>query len=188
MFTAIGAYFAGAWIKLVAIGLAVALIFGAGVAVRGYYAAQAMAAHVKLDDEAQQKRLRDTAKIDADTAAREAKAAHENSDQRAAYTALAAAAAASDAHRLDALRSGTTRVRIAIVPGSCGPAALPPGSTASGADGETTAQLDPAVAERVERITDTGDESIRQLSALQDWVDRNVRNVNAGQRPAEVTP
>ena len=37
---------------------------------------------------------------------------------------------------------------------------------------ETRAQLDPAHAERIVRIANDGDDAIRQLTALQDWVSK----------------
>lgn len=182
------AFFAGAGAKLLAIGLAVALIFGAGFAVRGHYAATAMAAHLKVDQNDENQRIADTAKKDAETASRELKASHDNADARAAYVAEQSAHAADNARHLADLAAGRVGVRVRLVPGTCGAEALPPGSAASGADGEATAQLAPDVAASVERIADTGDDAIRQLTALQDWVDRNVRAVNGQQPAGEVTP
>lgn len=190
----IGAWFAAQWLKLLLGLTVVALCFGAGVTVRGHYADKAMAEHVAQDVKDEQRRRDAVAKKDADTAAREAKAKDENSTLRAAYVTEKGAHDA-DNHARDAdLRAARIAVRVPIVAGSCHGAAsgVSPGLSTAGADDATSAQLAPEAAAGLERIADTGNDAIRQLAALQEWVDRNVRNVNAGgvpsgQQPAGVT-
>jgi len=181
--------------KLIAIALVVAGLFGTGYAVRGHYAAKEMAAHVALDKKADDARRDAVAKKDAQTAAREKAAKDENSDLRSKYDAEQAAHAADNRLRDADLRTARLTARVRIAAGSCSDSAsgVPPGLPAAGADGGATAQLAPDVAANLERIADTGDDAIRQLTALQEWVNRNVRAVNgaegvpSGEQPG-VTP
>lgn len=57
--------------------------------------------------------------------------------------------------------------RLSVLAASC-----PAGSAATAGVGhaEARAELDPAAAERIVRITNDGDDAIRQLNALQDYV------------------
>lgn len=176
MFAALGA-------KTLAILLAVALCFGVGFAVRGHYAAKAMAEHLEDDHKADDARLKAVAAKDADTARREKEAANANDTQRAAAVAAAASQAADDQRRTDDLRFGRVSARVRIVAGTCSDPAsgVSPGLPSTGADDASTAQLAPETAAGLERIADTGNAAIRQLAELQAWVDRNVRAVNAGQ-------
>lgn len=177
------------WVRIAGAALVVLVLFGAGFGVRGHYASKEMAAEKDREHQDDLRRRKEVSDADAATAARESKAAHENSDLRAAYVIVAAAASAADSRHVADLAAGRVGVRVRLVPGSCDATAVPVSDAASGADGAPTARLDPAVAASVERIANTGDDAIRQLTALQDWVDRNVRNANAGSQPAhEVTP
>lgn len=168
--------------KLIAIALAVAGLIGTGYAVRGHYAAKEMAAHLALDKKADDDRREAVRKKDAETAAREKQAKDVNDDLRSKYTAEQASHAADNALRDAELRASRLTARVRIAAGSCSDSAsgVSPGLPAAGADEGATAQLAPDVAADLERIADTGDDAIRQLTALQEWVNRNVRAVNAG--------
>lgn len=68
---------------------------------------------------------------------------------------------------LTAVATGVQRV---YVNATC-PAVRPPASTIGQPDEESRAQLDPAVAERILHTGVDGDDAIRQLSALQEYVE-----------------
>lgn len=178
---------ASLWAKVAILAAVFALGFGGGSALFDHLGNVAMADEKQHEHDQETQRLRDVGIKDAATAKREQDAAHENAGLRVQYAAAVAAHAADAATRDDALRSGSIGVRVRTIPGSYHPADVSPGGTAPGADGSSSAQLDPATAADEERITNTGDDAIRQLSALQEWVDRNVRRVNAGEQP-EVKP
>jgi len=55
------------------------------------------------------------------------------------------------------------------------PVVRAPGTTASLDHAEARAELDPAAAERIVRVANDGDDAIRALSALQDWVSTACR-------------
>ncbi|WP_070096232.1 lysis system i-spanin subunit Rz [Pseudomonas sp. NBRC 111139] len=60
--------------------------------------------------------------------------------------------------------------RLSVLATSC---STPGSSTAAGVGhAEARAELDPAAAERIVRIANDGDDAIRQLTALQDWVSK----------------
>ena len=60
--------------------------------------------------------------------------------------------------------------RLSVLATSCSPAGS---ATATGlGHAEARAELDPAAAERIVRIANDGDDAIRQLTALQDWVSK----------------
>ncbi|MFG0353543.1 lysis system i-spanin subunit Rz [Pseudomonas sp. zbq_5] len=60
--------------------------------------------------------------------------------------------------------------RLSVLTTSCSPAGS---ATATGlGHAEARAELDPAAAERIVRIANDGDDAIRQLTALQDWVSK----------------
>lgn len=60
--------------------------------------------------------------------------------------------------------------RLSVLATSCSTAGS---ATAAGlGHAETRAELDPAAAERIVAITNDGDDAIRQLTALQDWVSK----------------
>lgn len=60
--------------------------------------------------------------------------------------------------------------RLSVLAASC---AATGSATASGlGHAEARAELDPAAAERIVRIANDGDDAIRQLTALQDWVSK----------------
>ncbi|MNC03781.1 Bacteriophage lysis protein [compost metagenome] len=58
--------------------------------------------------------------------------------------------------------------RLSILATSC--SATGPASAAGVGHAEARAELDPAAAERIVRIANDGDDAIRQLTALQEWV------------------
>lgn len=60
--------------------------------------------------------------------------------------------------------------RLSILAASCG--ATGSSTTAGLGHAEARAELDPAAAERIIRIANDGDDAIRQLTALQDWVSK----------------
>lgn len=60
--------------------------------------------------------------------------------------------------------------RLSVLATSCGAAGS--ATAASMGHAEARAELDPAAAERIVRITNDGDDAIRQLTALQDWVSK----------------
>ncbi len=181
--------------KLIAIALAVAGLFGTGYAVRAHLAAKDMAAHLALDKKADDDRREAVRVADAKTAAREKAAKDENSDLRSKYDAEKASHDADNRMRDAELRASRLTARVRIAAGSCSDSAsgVPSGLPAAGADDGPTAQLAPDVAANLERIADTGDDAIRQLTALQEWVNRNVRAVNGaegvpGGQQSGVTP
>ena len=60
--------------------------------------------------------------------------------------------------------------RLSVLATSCSPTGS---ATAAGlGHAEARAELDPAAAERIVRIANDGDDAIRQLTALQDWVSK----------------
>ena len=60
--------------------------------------------------------------------------------------------------------------RLSVLATSCSPTGS---ATAAGlGHAEARAELDPAAAERIVRITNDGDDAIRALSALQEWVSK----------------
>ena len=60
--------------------------------------------------------------------------------------------------------------RLSVLTTTCSPAGS---ATATGlGHAEARADLDPAAAERIVAITNDGDDAIRQLTALQDWVSK----------------
>lgn len=64
----------------------------------------------------------------------------------------------------------TGQRRLSVLAATCAPAGS---STAAGVGhAEARAELDPAAAERIVRIANDGDDAIRQLTALQDWVSK----------------
>ena len=65
-------------------------------------------------------------------------------------------------------RIGSGGQRLSVI-ARC-PAVRAPGATTSLDDAEARAELDPAHAQRIVAIPAEGDEAIRQLTALQDWV------------------
>lgn len=67
---------------------------------------------------------------------------------------------------LDRIGSGNQRLSVLA---HC-PAVRTPGSAAGVDDAEARAELDPAHARRIVAIPAEGDDAIRQLTALQDWV------------------
>ncbi|MEX5343082.1 lysis system i-spanin subunit Rz [Pseudomonas sp. I2] len=60
--------------------------------------------------------------------------------------------------------------RLSVLATSCSTAGSAPAAGLGHA--EARAELDPAAAERIVRIANDGDDAIRQLTALQDWVSR----------------
>ncbi len=60
--------------------------------------------------------------------------------------------------------------RLSVLAASCSPAGS--ATAASVGHAEARAELDPAAAERIVRIANDGDDAIRQLTALQDWVSK----------------
>lgn len=83
---------------------------------------------------------------------------HTEERERANQTnASLRAAVAAGQRRLSVLATRCTSVRAAT-------------GTSSMGDAEARAELDPAAAERIVRIANDGDEAIRQLNALQDYV------------------
>ena len=58
--------------------------------------------------------------------------------------------------------------RLSVLATSC--TATGPASAAGVGHAEARAELDPAAAERIVRIANDGDDAIRQLTALQEWV------------------
>jgi len=58
--------------------------------------------------------------------------------------------------------------RLSVLAASCSPAGS--ATAASVGHAEARAELDPAAAERIVRIANDGDDAIRQLTALQEWV------------------
>ena len=60
--------------------------------------------------------------------------------------------------------------RLSVLATSCG--ATGSATTAGLGHAEARAELDPAAAERIVRIANDGDDAIRQLTALQDWVSK----------------
>ena len=60
--------------------------------------------------------------------------------------------------------------RLSVLSTSCSTAGS--GATAGLGHAEARAELDPAAAERIVRIANDGDDAIRQLTALQDWVSK----------------
>ena len=64
----------------------------------------------------------------------------------------------------------TGQRRLSVLAASCTPGGS---ATAAGlGHAEARAELDPAAAERIVRIANDGDDAIRQLTALQDWVSK----------------
>lgn len=60
--------------------------------------------------------------------------------------------------------------RLSVLTTSCSPAGS---ATSTGlGNAEARAELDPAAAERIVRIANDGDDAIRQLTALQEWVSK----------------
>lgn len=59
--------------------------------------------------------------------------------------------------------------RLSVLATSCSAGS---GAAAGVGHAEARAELDPAVAERIVRIANDGDDAIRQLTALQDWVSK----------------
>lgn len=59
--------------------------------------------------------------------------------------------------------------RLSVLATSC---AAGSATTAGLGNAEARAELDPAAAERIVRIANDGDDAIRQLTALQDWVSK----------------
>jgi len=60
--------------------------------------------------------------------------------------------------------------RLSVLATSCSPAGS--ASAAGVGHAEARAELDPAAAERIVRVANDGDDAIRQLTALQDWVSK----------------
>lgn len=63
----------------------------------------------------------------------------------------------------------TGKRRLSVLAASC---AAGSAATAGVGHAEARAELDPAAAERIVRITNDGDDAIRALSALQEWVSK----------------
>ena len=148
--------------RAIAALIGVALLFGAGWTVRGYIADSEISALQSKYDRA------------AADASEKARLAERDWRERVAVIdeqhtkELQNAKAANDALRAD-LASGNKRVLVrASCPASGGlPASAP---AASVDDGAGLAQLDPTVAESMVGVTDDGDEQIRKLTALQQYV------------------
>lgn len=64
----------------------------------------------------------------------------------------------------------TGQRRLSVLAATCTPAG--PATAAGVGHAEARAELDPAAAERIVRIANDGDDAIRQLTALQDWVSK----------------
>lgn len=79
---------------------------------------------------------------------------------------------AENARLADELRTGARRVFVAAkCPAAAGSSKVPGAAPAARVDDEgARAELDPAVAQRMVGITDDGDDAIRELTALQDYV------------------
>lgn len=165
-------------VRIAALVLLFALGAAVGFAFRAHLGDKALAAERDAEHAREVKQLQDVAKADEATALKEKEHAQVVADLRAQYATAVAEADAARRDRDAALRSGAVGVRIRVRPGSCQVAAVPPGSAASGADGGETAQLDPATAADLEGITRDGDDSIRQLDALQAWARSAVQACN----------
>lgn len=170
-------------LRILIAGLSLALAAGLGYGYRARLGDQALAAEKAVEHAAEIKRLSDTAARDAATSEREKEHANEVGALRARYAELQSTASAVAADRDRALRSGALRVRVPVA-GGCLSEAVPAGPSASGADGRATAELDPAFAAALERITDDGDAGLRQLAALQEW----AADASRVCRGAEVKP
>lgn len=82
-------------------------------------------------------------------------------------TQLSQAQGSADADHqthLSGLRAGTVRVRVPIVPASCGSAGIQPAGHAGAAASASHAELDPAAAADLAGIAHDGDTSIRELN------------------------
>lgn len=92
-------------------------------------------------------------------------------------------AKAKGAAQLASIRDGSLRLSI---PAACQPTTrLPKDSAATSmVNAEGRADIDRAAAERIVSLTQRGDEAIRQLTALQEYVNTLVTHINA--RPSNV--
>lgn len=98
---------------------------------------------------------------------------------RAEFIAVNEREKAADAKRIADLRSGSSKLRLAIA--SCDgaqAAAGPLGTATPGATPEARAELAPEVAATLFGITGDGDAAIRQLAGLQSWAMNAVATCN----------
>ncbi len=156
----------GALDILVIAGLAGALLFGGGVL---------WGSHRAGESYAKKESARNTELVvalsTANNKVREREQLHEQNvaKLRDDFRAILEQQFARDSARIAELSSGSKRLRVQVIPGSCKPGAVPGVPTPEGANDTATAELAPATGTALYRIAADGDQAINQLTALQKY-------------------